>query len=234
MGWDERGRWRDDWRWWWKDNWRPNCKEPPGPVNGTRRFDPLGWFHEYLLSWNHQGPECWTWRCQREAPAQTHPVTDKKDMAHKIQMICPTSHQESEAENSAQNPEGSILSALHSITHHPWDAESTKIYKPNPLRVLEIRKGGKNPFSIMLPITITLCWIIRGPRKTVTFSHLESKNGDHLPCSGLRQLTFQFWKELSEFSQPAGHVPAWAQAPASGPNRLNSPVSLDPAIIYEE
>lgn len=68
----------------------------------------------------------------------------KKDMAHKTQMICPRSHQESEAENSAQDPEGSILSALQSITHHPWDAESTKIYKPNPLRFLGIRKRKKS------------------------------------------------------------------------------------------
>lgn len=29
-------------------------------------------------------------------------------------------------------------------------------------------------------------------------------------------------------------MPARAQAPASGPSRLNSPVSLDLAIVYEE
>lgn len=42
-------------------------------------------------------------------------------------MICPRSYREIVAENLHQDPEGSILSALYSITHRPWDAERTKV-----------------------------------------------------------------------------------------------------------
>ena len=87
-------------------------------------------------------PECWTWRCQREAPAQTHPVTDKIWL-RKYKWLAQghTRCQRQRTQSRTQKGQSSLPSTASHII--PGMLKELRFTNPTLSGFLGIRKGKK-------------------------------------------------------------------------------------------
>lgn len=84
-------------------------------------------------------------------------MTDGKNVAQKTQAICPRAHRTCPGTRRARPSARSTAS--HAVSG------TLEVLQFTYLSISGIGKREKNPFSVTLPITITLEWIVRGARK---------------------------------------------------------------------